>query len=645
MRTAWLSMVAVACLGLTGCGVDASTASDAPGATDVTVDAGSTDGQVASPDVSEVSGSPDASADVVPDVAVDVSGPDLPPDISTCPESAPCDDADPCTTGDVCDAAGECAGVPMACDDALDCTADRCADGVCLSDLKAGFCLDDAQVASVCVDHNAPRPGNACELCDAQSDGGPGWLTVADGALCDDGDVCTTGDRCELGLCKGTQSVVCEPDGVCFDAACEPGVGCVQTANAVACDDGDRCTGPDVCAEGVCVGETVECDDEDACTLETCDPYLGCLSAPSDVCVDDDPCTADTCDSADGACTHEAFVGPCEDGDLCTEGEVCDDGGTCSGGVDKDCVDQTECTEDSCDSAVGCQHFFVEGSCDDGEECTVNDFCAAGSCIGYNESCDPCDEPVSDHASKIVTLNIGESGLPGFGLDVDGDLATCEPLGSCGGGIDNILSILAPFVNDGLDQTLEAGTLIYVMDLNAATFDGAPFAVPVYDTDALDPFCDFQTEVCPYEANQVSFAPDCQSYFVMPGVTIEGTTLSAGGPGTVLSMVLPIAPGVVLPLTIANGRVSASITFDPESPPDSPKILGLAGVIAGAVPKQQLIDTVIEFPENVLPLPTDLVVGFLEGLDNDIDADGDGVDDSVSIGITFTSIPGTLAQN
>ena len=44
------------------------------------------------------------------------------------------------------------------------------------------------------------------------------------------------------------------------------------------------------------------------------------------------------------------------DGDACNGDEVCDGTGTCQPGVTLDCDDGDFCTQDSCDSADGCEN-------------------------------------------------------------------------------------------------------------------------------------------------------------------------------------------------------------------------------------------------------------------------------------------------
>ncbi|MFH1108834.1 MAG: DNRLRE domain-containing protein [Planctomycetota bacterium] len=58
----------------------------------------------------------------------------------------------------------------------------------------------------------------------------------------------------------------------------------------------------------------------------------------------------------------------CTDGDVCNGSETCD-AGTCMPGTPRDCNDLVGCTDDSCDSALGCQNV---DNCPEGEICNLS---------------------------------------------------------------------------------------------------------------------------------------------------------------------------------------------------------------------------------------------------------------------------------
>ena len=607
MRTHWavgLSVLLLSVGSIGACAVSSTTggADAAPGADGGTADAAP--GSDAGVDAGQVDAALDASEDAV-----------------TCGEGAACDDGDPCTVDDACDAAGACVGAPK-CDDGRTCTADSCdPDGTCHHGLVVGWCEGDA---GDCVALDAPDPANECHFCAA----GGSWVSAAAGATCDDHDACTTGDQCQGGACLGTGVLSCPDTNPCAAASCDPAEGCVATPVDGACDDSDACTTDDHCQDGDCVGTEVTCDDGDPCTVDACDAEVGCVVAGG-TCDDGDPCTEDTC-AGDGSCTNAAFTGPCDDGDACTVGEVCDDAGVCAGGQAPDCADDNPCTEDFCDPALGCVNKFQDVPCDDGISCTMDDACGGGVCVGVKTTaCASCPFPTTAHASRFFELSIPQTGYPVDGVDVDGDPDTCEPQGQCSDGVDNALSLFGGVLNSSLSDAIAAGNLNYLLDLQALKTDGTPFKMAVYDSVALDALCDPDVETCSYIAGPSSFSGDCHPYFAFDNAVYQDGALTAGGPDTVITMVIPL-PGAALPITIARAQVSASVSL---SAGDT-QVVSVDGVMGGAVIKAQLIAAVDGFDQNVLPIDKDLVVSILESaIEPDIDLDGDGVNEAASIGL------------
>jgi hypothetical protein len=305
------------------------------------------------------------------------------------PNAADCNDANPCTTGDHC-SAGKCmAAGALDCNDGNPCTDDACAPDVgCTHNLNAAPC-DDGNACTAgdqcangwcagamvnCNDQN-PCTDDACDVED-------GCLNEpADGA-CSDGSLCTSGDYCLEGECVGAQEVTCNDNNPCTDDECIGALGCVFKLNTAACDDGDPCTIGDNCAAGNCIGgEALLCDDQVDCTVDACAAEAGCLFTPDHAaCNDDNSCTDDTCDPENG-CIHNLNAAPCEDGDPCTIGDQCNLG-SCQSGEFTDCSDGNDCTTDGCDPELGCTHTPKAGNCDDGNACTKADHCEVGECVG-----------------------------------------------------------------------------------------------------------------------------------------------------------------------------------------------------------------------------------------------------------------------
>ena len=251
------------------------------------------------------------------------------------PDDTSCDDNNACTD-DVCEKAVGCVHTnnTLGCDDGDACTEnDACAGGQCLG------------VEVQCDD------GNPCT--DDSCDKATGCAAANNSAPCSDGNACTAPDVCAEGKCTAGPAVACDDKNECTSDTCLPAVGCVFVNNQNACDNGDKCDGPDVCKDGSCVGPPVVCDDKNPCTDDGCQPASGCLYQPDD-------------------------GNDCSDGNPCNGTETCKAGG-CKPGSQLDCDDGNSCTVDGCASPGGCTHTnAVDGiGCPGGPQFV----CQAGSCV------------------------------------------------------------------------------------------------------------------------------------------------------------------------------------------------------------------------------------------------------------------------
>ncbi len=370
---------------------------------------------------------------------------------TTTANSAPCSDGNACTSGDACKD-GKCGfAKTVACDDGNVCTDDGCDPKVgCATSANTALCNDgnacttkDGCKGGVCTGNPNCEDGNPCtdDGCDA---GKCAYLN--NGSACSDGNACTTGDKCALGKCAGTGKLGCDDNNACTDDSCDPGSGCTQVANSAACNDGNACTTNDACKQGLCTGPKKTCDDGKLCTDDSCDVVSGCKATPNSAACDDgsacttgdacsqgncaagkakdcddaNVCTADSCLASTGQCSNvDGSAKTCDDGNVCTtdgcnkvagcqhlnNAGACDDNNPCT---DKDscanakcapgsalvCTDGKVCTDDACDSKVGCTFTANTKGCDDGESCTINDKCANGKCAG-TINCDdnnPCTD-------------------------------------------------------------------------------------------------------------------------------------------------------------------------------------------------------------------------------------------------------------
>ncbi|MBT9556014.1 MAG: hypothetical protein IV100_08300 [Myxococcales bacterium] len=306
------------------------------------------------------------------------------------PRSGPCDDGLVCTAESVCDATATCVPSKFSASGVACSGPDKCAgagqcDGQGVCELTPGAAPPCEDGDSACVDSSCDPLTGEC------------LLDVHAGAECDDGDPCSLVDRCSAsGTCVG-----------------EPKI----------CDDGIACT-LDTCidtGDGACkfVASDAFCEDGSPCSVNTCDADVGCKSSVSkDPCDDGNPCTiADACITgslcrgtlAPGCtCETKADCAFFEDGDACNGTLVCDDGectidpntvvacpydgvgcktdwickpetGQCIG-TPLSCDDDDPCTQDACDSILGCMNTQID-------DCIENWICEVSGASGDTVLC------------------------------------------------------------------------------------------------------------------------------------------------------------------------------------------------------------------------------------------------------------------
>ena len=602
---------------------------------------------------------------------------------------AGCDDDNPCTT-DICIAGLGCQSIPayITCDNGDICdSGDICVDGLCVGGDQKLDCDD----------------GNACtaDACDPEL----GCVNEVFSGPCDDGDVCTLEDACVDGVCTPSAALLsCDDSNNCTDDTCHPIAGCLHKTkenniccqgglsfcddgnfcttdlcdpesgecdyafNELACDDGDACTAGDTCGEGVCspAGPT-DCDDGNVCTNDTCDSFGGCFHASMagscddqdlcttgdrceggtctgdmKFCTDGEVCTTDSCDPLTGDCVFPPNDAPCEDNNICTESDHCD-AGACTGDA-LPCDDGDLCTTDMCNPLSGCYHQPYSGPCDDGIECTTNDTCSGGVCAGNDALCTNCPPTFSDVVSKFTQLHIGTKGIPGQGLDVDDDPSTCSPAPGCSDGIDNAMSKFAGLANGELDKAFDENKLILLFEHSYPGWNlgGTPYQMNLYIAKPGDESCAMQTNNCPYLIDPNSMTEDCYPLVSFDNFTTQGGNFTAGGPGYLFPFDLPLLEGFNLSITLYFARIVGTYTVK------NGEIDTLDGIIGGAVNKAEVITIIENIPDETFedpsfPLSRDQIMSMINILlPTDIDTSGDGVKDGATMGITFTSIRGTI---
>ena len=294
-----------------------------------------------------------------------------------------CDDGDLCTT-DNCDSDdGSCDNAPTDCDNGDACDGEEvCSpgDGLCqpgtpLDCDDVNLCTDDGCAPATGCWNNPMDCGDG-DIC-TDDDCSPGdGLCTHPATDCGDGDACTV-DSCDSVAGCLHAPVDCDDGNPCTDDLCDASGTCQHPPNAAECDDEDPCTINDICSGGSCGGEPKPCDDLIDCTVDGCNPDEldesdegTCVHSPSDgMCPDEsgDPCLVPSCDPTQGCVDVNAPDDTeCEDGDLCTLYDTCQ-GGICEAGAEKDCSDDTDCTDDLCSPGSGeCYNPPMPGMC---EEC------------------------------------------------------------------------------------------------------------------------------------------------------------------------------------------------------------------------------------------------------------------------------------
>ena len=372
-----------------------------------------------------------------------------------------CDDKNTCST-DICDTVKGCQHLPKlggtSCDDGIGCTTnDKCDGGVCTGTNSCVACqsdvectkFDDGNVCTGILKCITTAKGKVCDV-DAKSvitcpapadaacgsalcDGNNGQCSIKNkplGSPCNSANKCIAQTSCSAdGKCIG-EAIDCNDGNPCTDDSCDPTKGCVHVAKAdnTKCDDASECTPDETCKSGACIASKnlCGCSADSECTKwddgNLCNGVFACIAnfcskkPQSEVKCDasKDACKDNLCDPKTGACgaVPKKEGTSCNDANECTIQEVCKSG-LCKGNA-LDCVDSSACTVDVCDSVFGCFNAPVDdgGACDDGVLCTSSDKCKNGVCAGVKKPCDddnPCTVDVCDAKTGKCTALLDNS--------------------------------------------------------------------------------------------------------------------------------------------------------------------------------------------------------------------------------------------
>ena len=243
--------------------------------------------------------------------------------------------------------------------------------------------------------------------------------------------VANEGCLCDMGACQPDDTSAClspEPLGACEQWACDTGCCAIEDledccTTAAQCDDEDPCT-QDLCKNNVCdhtnMVDTGLCDDGDPCTKEGCDPETGKCTHTVDMTpveCEEKKCWGGTQGIADAKCNvSPCFIPSCEyDGGFVSWDEAiapdCNGAdaascGTClypaDGESNVDCDDGDPCTDDSCDTEIGCVHILKQGDpgcfCIETADCLplIDGPCQTVKCNVANHICTKSDKDCDD---------------------------------------------------------------------------------------------------------------------------------------------------------------------------------------------------------------------------------------------------------
>lgn len=263
---------------------------------------------------------------------------------------------------------------------------------------------------------------------------------------CSDGFACTT-DTCDsVTGCEHTpDDAACDDSESCTTDTCVVGQGCVLAPEPddSPCDDGSVCTVDDSCQAGVCTGPALNCDDGDVCTLNNCHPGLGCLNSED----------AAACDCLDeGGLPLDAGTS-CVDGFGCTVGDTCDGAGTCVAGPECPDVDGNPCTREGCAFGIcfsvddGCDDCIEGQPCSDGDTCTTGT-CTGGVCVSNAIDCDDGDACTQDVCYNNLGCWTQSFGAPGCSGDPVLDHFTCYKAKKAPGAVSVFSPVLGVSIED-----------------------------------------------------------------------------------------------------------------------------------------------------------------------------------------------------
>jgi len=260
----------------------------------------------------------------------------------------------------------------------------------------AGIPAPDGSVATACSSDDECSDGVDCtdDLCGA--DGVCTYMEVD--SRCADGEVCLGGTGCQPeGDCNETECAdALRVALTCQVGACQPNFTCLSEST---CGPGESC-----CGDGTCM----DCDDGNPCTEDSCDAAAGgCVHMPldgtpcddGDFCTGTEVCVAGTCDSSGDPCTAptvcdvDRCVGCRNDGDCpsdivppygsCEWSDICDQRSVRRRTVTSFACESEECIGSDSEDVDNCPMRDTDGT-----TCAPDMVGSYTACGGYDDTCD-----------------------------------------------------------------------------------------------------------------------------------------------------------------------------------------------------------------------------------------------------------------
>jgi hypothetical protein len=311
----------------------------------------------------------------------------------------------------------------------------------------AGLPAPDGSVATSCSNDDECSDGVDCtdDLCG--SDGICTFMEVD--SRCAGGEVCIGG--------RG-----CQPESDCNADECEDALRVALTCQIGACQPDGTCLGESVCAAGEsCCGDgtCMDCDDGNPCTADSCDASAGgCVHTPldgtpcddGDFCTGTEVCVAGTCESSGDPCVASTVcdvtrcVGCRNDGDC--PGDIVPPYGSCeySDTCDQSAVQRRTVTSFAC-VAEECVGTDTEETNDcsrntNGTMCAPDEVTGYSACSGYDDTCDETGTQSRERTTYACAGGSCDSSTASESRSCsrDTDGTTCMPTvrpdwGPCGG--------------------------------------------------------------------------------------------------------------------------------------------------------------------------------------------------------------------